>query len=101
MNKTVQSVLGVIVLIAAIVGWKFYDRFQDKNETKVHLVEVCEQEEACIKAVENHYSNCFEDSYKMGGRREGGSLDVAQLANCINTQAGEDFFVYSEEEQES
>ena len=100
MKKAVQTVLVIIVVIAAIVGWKFYNKSQDKTEIKAQLVEVCDKEDACIKAVEEHYSACFDDSYKMGGRREGSSIDGAKLANCINTKAGDNFFAYSEDEGE-
>jgi hypothetical protein len=93
-------VLGVILIIAVVVGLKFYNRSSSHDEAKARLLEVCEGDAGCIKAVEQHYERCFEASYKMGGRRQSSKFDLNKLVGCLNDASGETYFEVAEEASE-
>jgi hypothetical protein len=90
--------LAVTVLsIAALLGMKFYNKAHASDTVKQRLVVLCEGDAQCTKAVETHFAACFDQSYKMGGRRQSSRLDGAELAGCINTRAGRKYFAFQSE----
>lgn len=73
----------------------FYDKTSSSAEVKQHMVKLCAGDAACEGAVNTHFAGCFEQAYKMGGRRQSSRLEVSSLVECINTQAGKAYFSYN------
>lgn len=83
---------GVALVIAVVIGFKVYNKQSTFKEVKARLVELCENDQKCLAAVETHFEGCFDGSYKMGGRRSASELRSADLVSCINQRAGVDYF---------
>lgn len=94
-----KRVLGAVVSIALILGLKFYNKNAAAHDVKARLVEICEQDSACVTAVDRHLEACFEQAYKMGGRRRSSRLESEQLVQCINTRSGEPYFSVSKDKE--
>ncbi len=88
---------GALVAIVAVVGMKFYNKASAHDDVQARLVELCEGDAACQGAVKAHYDACFDAAYKMGGRRQGSTLELATLVKCVNSRAGEEYFTVNEE----
>ncbi len=59
---------------------------------RTEVVTLCAGDVPCLSAVNAHFETCFNESYSIMGARNQGGLNVAQLANCINTASGTPFF---------
>lgn len=94
-----RRLLGAIVSVGLILGLKFYNKSASAHDVKARLVEVCEQDSGCVAAVDKHFEACFEQAYKMGGRRQSSRLESEQLVQCINTRAGEPYFSVSKDKK--
>lgn len=94
--KIMKNIGSAVIVIALLVGWRFYNKASDSDDIKAALLEVCESENACLIAVDTYFEPCFDQSYDMGGRREAASLDASELTACINQQAGIEYFAYAE-----
>ncbi len=91
--------LGIaVVAIAAVVGLKYYNKGAAHDEVKEHLVKLCEADARCEKAVATHFDTCFEESFKMGGRRQASRLEADKLVSCLNRRSGTPYFATAEEE---
>ena len=83
---------GVVLAIAVIVGFKMYNKQSTFKDVKARLVQLCENDQKCVAAVDTHFEGCFDSSYSMGGRRRSSELRSADLVSCINQRAGVDYF---------
>ena len=83
---------GVVLVIAVVIGFKVYNKQSTFKEVKARLVQVCENDQKCIAAVETHFKSCFDSSYSMGGRRRSSELRSTELVSCINQRAGANYF---------
>jgi hypothetical protein len=94
-----KRLLAGLVAAAALIGMKFYNKASTHDDVKARLVELCAGDAECQAAVNTHFEACFESSYKMGGRRQSSRLDVDAFVKCVNTKAGQPYFVASNEEK--
>jgi hypothetical protein len=92
LKKIGVKAAGAGLVIAAIVGYKFYQKGQSHDEMKVELTKLCESDQACLEVVAKHFDQCHDDAFSMGGRRRAATLDVDALAECINRAAGSEVF---------
>ncbi|QSQ19506.1 hypothetical protein JY651_29830 [Pyxidicoccus parkwayensis] len=86
-----------LVVAAAVIGYKFYSKSSAKTEVREQLQRICEKDAECLGSVEQHFESCFEQHYKLGGRRRAGGLDQSAMVSCINGRAGKPLFSVSEE----
>jgi hypothetical protein len=92
-NNWMLRGVGIVIAIAATLGFKFWDKSQAHDESKAQLVALCSTDVTCVTAVSTHFEACFDASYSMGGRRSSGSLNAEAMASCINQRAGQPLFV--------
>jgi hypothetical protein len=94
--KWLRQILIFLVIVGGVMGWKFYSKSQARTSTKTQLVTICASDKAtekdCLSAIDSYYDNCFDNSYSLGGRRQSGGLDSRNLADCINSKAGQPWF---------
>ena len=90
-----KRVAGVVVGVALILGLKFYNKNAAAHDVKARLVELCDKDSACVTAVDRNFDACFEEAYKMGGRRSSSRLDSDKLVQCVNSRSGEEYFTSS------
>jgi hypothetical protein len=88
MNRLVVGLLGVTL----VFGLKFYNRSSTASDVKAHLVQLCHGESGCLSAVEHHFDTCFEQAYKMGGRRQASQLQSGELVQCLNSRGRKSYF---------
>lgn len=88
MNRAVIALLGVAILF----GVKFFNKSSDSKAVKAHVVSLCDGEKKCVQSVEAHFQACFDATYKLGGRRNASHLDTGELAQCLNSRAGQSYF---------
>jgi hypothetical protein len=88
MNRAVIALLGVAILF----GVRFFNKSSDSRAVKAHLVSLCEGQSKCMQSVEAHFEACFDATYKLGGRRQASRLDTGELAQCLNSRAGQSYF---------
>jgi hypothetical protein len=85
-----------LLVVAVVLGMKFYNKSSANKEVKAHLMTVCESDAGCRSAVEAHFEACFDSAYKMGGRRRSSRLESEQLVSCINSRAGKPYFEHKQ-----
>ena len=90
------SLLMILAIIGVTVGLKFYNKNAARDDAKARLIEVCEGDSGCVRAVEKHFEQCFESSYSMGGRRRAAKFDLDKLVKCLNDASGESYFAMSD-----
>ena len=78
--------------ILLLLAFKFYNKSDDHSDVQEQLIQICEFEEACEKAVEYHFDSCFEENYSIGTNRRGAKLKVGELLGCINQKMGKEIF---------
>jgi hypothetical protein len=88
MNRLLVGLLGV----GLVLGLKYYNRTSAATDVKAHLVQLCEGESGCLSAVEHHFDSCFEQAYKMGGRRQASHLESGELVQCLNNKGSKSYF---------
>ena len=94
--QTLLKKLGLgIIAIAALVGWKFYNKSDNHDELIKQLTTACAEDTGCIEAVEKHFESCFESNYKMGSRRRSGGLNQESFLACFNEQSNVEYFTFS------
>ena len=86
-----------LVVAAAVIGYKFYSKSSAKTETREQLELICDKNAECLGSVQQHFDTCFEQHYKLGGRRRAGGLDGSAMVTCINSKAGKALFSVSGE----
>jgi hypothetical protein len=85
-------IVGGVIAVAAALGFKVYQKSQDSAEVKAELIALCQADAPCVAAVNEHFEQCFDDAYSMGGRNQGPTLNTQTLATCINTASGAPHF---------
>lgn len=83
---------GALLIMGAVLGWKFYQRSASASETKAELERVCAGEASCLEALKTHFDACHDEAFDLGGRRRAGGLNQERLASCINRKAGGELF---------
>jgi hypothetical protein len=91
MKRVMIGLLGVALLL----GVKFFNKSSDSRSVKAHVLELCEGDKRCLQSVQAHFDACFDSSYKMGGRRRASHLETGALVQCLNSRAGQSYFVSS------
>jgi hypothetical protein len=94
-----KRVAGAVIGVALVLGLKFYNKNAAAHDVKARLVELCEQDSACVAAVDRSFDACFEQAYKMGGRRQSSRLESDQLVKCVNDRAGQAYFAVSKDKE--
>lgn len=86
-----KKILIATPILAAVIGWQYYNKNQEAAETRARMLAMCEGEARCIAAVEQHAEACFKDNYRIGRRSQG--VKMEQFIACVNERAGEELFV--------
>jgi len=84
-----KKILVAIPVAGALFAWQAYDRSSEAKSTKAEMIQMCDGEQPCVAAVEQHAEVCFKDNYKMG-KRSGIRMD--DFVKCVNERSGTDFF---------
>jgi len=85
-----RVLFGVLAGVFAL-GMKFYNKSTDSQELKSHLVSLCAGDSRCVQSVETNFEACFEQAYKLGGRRTSSHLESDEFVACMNNR-GATFF---------
>lgn len=93
------KLLGALGILAAIFGYKFYNKSVAHDDVEQQLYSLCGEEQDCIAVVKEHFESCFSSSYDLGGRRRSGGIRTEKLVACINQKSGTAFFSAGEEEE--
>ena len=86
-----KKILIAVPIVAAFVGWQYYNKSQEARETKAEMLTMCAGDAACVDAVEKYAASCFDEHYRMGRRSQGVLMD--EFVGCVNQSSGTDFFV--------
>jgi hypothetical protein len=87
-----RVLIGVLAGVAAL-GMKFYNKSSDSQELKTHLVSLCAGDSRCVQSVETNFEPCFDQAYKMGGRRQASHLQSDEFIACMNNRGASYFKV--------
>ena len=87
-----KRLAGAVIAIAVVLGMKFYNKHSSHEEVKKRLVQLCEGDAPCLQTVEQHFDACFEQSYRMGGRRTSSTLKSEEMVKCLNEKGGVEYF---------
>ncbi len=74
-------------VVVVIFAFKMYNKSSSHDEIKAGLVSGCDEDAACIAAVEENFDRCYEEHYSLGSRRRSGGLDGAEFIKCFNDSA--------------
>ncbi|MEX2169739.1 MAG: hypothetical protein WD851_10540 [Pirellulales bacterium] len=90
MSKLLSCIVPIAVLIAAVLGWKFYNKNQASDavrEQAVVLVQAFpgyEENKAYYdSAFDELHDKAFDGAYNMGGRRTSSSFDEEQYLTFL------------------
>ena len=86
-----KKILIAIPIVAAVIGWQYYQKAQEAKETKAEMLTMCGGDAKCVAAVEQHEEACFDEHYRMGRRSQG--VKMEEFVACVNERAGEQLFV--------
>lgn len=85
--------IGLFALMVTIfLGTKYWNKSTTAKDTKQQMLNICDVDNDCQKAVETYFEKCFENHYSLGNRRRAGSLDHVKFADCVNEGAGAAYF---------
>jgi len=87
-----RVLFGVLAGVFAL-GMKFYNKSTDSQELKSHLVSLCAGDSRCVRSVETNFEACFDQAYKMGGRRTASHLESDEFVACMNNRGATYFRV--------
>jgi hypothetical protein len=90
--KIVRQLGSFAVVGSLVLGVKFYHKSTTATEVKESLLAICSSDSSCNDAVNTHFQNCFNSSYDFGSRRRSANVDTEQLASCLNSNAGAEYF---------
>ena len=88
--QLVKKIGGGIVAAALILGLKFYNKSSSQDDMKAQLVKLCEGDSGCLANVNEHYTSCFDDNYRM--KRRGSGLNMSGFLSCFNQKSGKQYF---------
>ena len=92
MKKAIR-VVSFTVFAGIAIGSKFVAQSSSAKETKAQMLEICSTDVTCVEVVDTHFKQCFDANYSMGSRRRSGSLNTQGMADCINAQGGDEYFI--------
>jgi hypothetical protein len=95
-----RKIMGAVVVIALIVGYRAYNFNKAKAEIRGTLEGLCAEDSRCKEAVATHFEECWKENASAGNRRRGMSVDGSGVVQCINGASGVDYFSYSDEDEE-
>jgi hypothetical protein len=75
---------------AVVIGWMYYSRNQNAQETHEKMLAMCGGDTACVDAVNKYADECFKDHYHMGRYRQG--VRTEEFVSCVNQKSGGQFF---------
>jgi hypothetical protein len=75
------------------LGMTFSNKSTDYQEIKAHLVSLCAGDSRCVQSVETNFEPCFDQAYKMGGRRQASHLQSDEFIACMNSRGASYFKV--------
>ena len=87
-----NTVAKFIIPIVLLVGFELYQKDDTHDDVRDELVQVCEDDGVCLKALGQYYETCFQKSYHTGGRRKVATFSMGKLLVCINESSGEAIF---------
>jgi hypothetical protein len=87
-----RVLFGVLAGVFAL-GMKFYNKSTDSQELKSHLVSLCAGDSRCVQSVETNFEACFDQAYKLGGRRTPSHLESDEFVACMNNRGATYFRV--------
>ena len=101
MQKKLSSILVILVLAGAYIGWGVYKKNQFSAEVRVQAVEFVQQipllneDPAYLEsALDEAHEKAFEQSYKMGRRRKAAEFNqehyLAFLVKFLSVRAASD-----------
>ncbi len=93
-----KKLLFGLLAVAVALGFKFWNKSSSHDAVKTRLVQLCEGDAGCQRAVDQHFEGCFESSFKLGGRRTASHLETEQLVKCLNERSGTPHFAVAAEE---
>jgi len=82
----------MMVGFSAGFGFQFYKKSAAAKEVKQQMMSVCSTDSGCQNSLNTHFKECFDSSFRSGSRYRSSSLDSKKLANCINRNAGAEYF---------
>lgn len=101
MKRVVSWVVGIAVMIAIVLGMKYYNKGKTEKEVKQQASEVVQRIPGYDKdpayydsLLEAAHPAAFDSAYKMGGRRQSAKFDaeryLERLFEGMKTKAGAD-----------
>jgi hypothetical protein len=87
-----RVLFGLLAGIAAL-GMKFYNKSTDSQELKARLVSLCAGDSRCVQSVDTNFDACFDQAYKLGGRRTASHLESDEFIACMNNRGAAYFKV--------
>ena len=87
-----NTVAKFIIPIVLLVGFELYQKDDAHDDVRDDLVQVCEDDGVCLKALGQYYETCFQKAYRNGGRRRAATFSMGKLLVCLNESAGEAIF---------
>ena len=83
------SKIGFFVLaIGVFFGLKFYNKNSTSDNVKQQMYEICAEfpDQARIrKIIDKHHDHCFEESFRMGGRRSSSKFDDERYVKMMTS----------------
>ena len=95
-----KKVGGIALIIFVVMSIKLWNKSEEKEEFREHLLNLCHQDSDCIEVIGAYYETCFDKTYSLGGRRRSGSLNSEKFIACLNEESGSEFFAYKEQDHE-
>ena len=90
MKRCLSSALGIVVVIALMLGMKFYNKGQAGKDVKAQAVQVVQTLPGYAKEpayydslLEAAHPTAFDAAYEMGGRRQSAKFDAERYLDAL------------------
>ena len=83
-------IIATVPVLVLVFGWMYYDKTSERGEMHTNMVAMCEGDQSCLAAVNQHADMCFDDHYRMGRHSHGVRMD--EFVQCVNEKSGTQFF---------
>lgn len=91
-SRIVKQVLGIALAIAAVVGWKFYNKSESSSDVRnaiaswIQATPVYEENKDYIDGLlSSVHDEAFDQTYRMGGRRSRTRFDANEYVRLVFT----------------
>jgi hypothetical protein len=91
--KLLKKALGVMVVIAIVIGAKFWHKSSSYNEAKAQMLEFCKGISKCKAVFTRNFNACFHSHYDMGSRKLSSGLNHEAFRQCINYMGSRELLV--------